>query len=686
MTSFPAPSKRPHHLIQHGRKRIDEYYWMRNREDPETIPYLEAENAYLEGVMAHTKDLQDTLFAEMKARIPESDQSAPLERGGYFYYTRMEPGKEYPVYCRRPGSMDAPEEVLLDQNALAEGKPYSGLGGFEISPDHTRLAYLLDTEGSETYTLYIKDLQTGDLLPEAIPNTAGYLLRRVGLAWARDGQTLYYTTLDSAHRPYRLYRHILGTDPAQDELIYEETDVVYGMYITPSRSAEVLWVSLHSTSSDEVRFLSLSEAGTELKVIVPRQPFIEYSVDHHGDRFYILTNEGAGNFRLVMTPVADPRRENWVEIVPNREEVTLEDVQVFRHDLVLVERKDGLRRVRLSGLNGADNLRYVPMPEPAYTLQPGINPEFDTRRFRFNYSSMVTPPTVVDYDMEAMTWTVVKQDEIPSGYDPGQYLTERLQVPARDGKLVPVSLVYRKGIQNDGGNPLVLYGYGSYGYSVDPAFQANRLSLLDRGIIFAIAHIRGGADLGRAWYEDGKMLKKKNTFTDFIRCAEYLIDQRYTSTDKLAILGGSAGGLLVGAAMTMRPDLFKAVVAQVPFMDVVTTMSDPTIPLTTFEYDQWGNPDDPVYFNYMLSYSPYDNLRHTDYPDVLITTGLNDPRVAFWEPAKFAARLRDLKTSDSLVLLHTNFDAGHGGSSGRYKNLKDVARIYAFLIDRLCGV
>lgn len=680
----PSASQRPYEMTQHGRTRRDEYYWMRDRNDPETIAYLQAENAYMEQAMAHTTGLQDELYHEMKARIPERDLSAPEKRGDYWYYRRIEPGMEYPVYCRRAGGMDGEEETLLDLNALAKGQVYCALGAFEISPDQSRLAYLLDTAGNEIYTLLVKDLRTGELLPERIGNLGGYLPSRTGLAWTKDGAGLYYNTLDSAHRADKLYCHILGTDPATDRLVYEERNPVYGMHISPSRSADYLWVVLNSTSSNEVRFLSLAQPGAELRVVVERQAMVEYSVDDPGDgRILIRTNAGAPNFRLVEAPVADPRQQNWRELLPNRDDVTLESIQAFRDHLAVIERRDGLRQVRLSAPDGTSQVRYIPMPESAYSLQSEINPVFDTRVLRFRYTSLATPLTVVDYDMAAATWTAVKVQEIPSGYDASQYVTERVFAPAPDGKQVPVSLVYRKGMALDGSAPLLLYGYGSYGASMDPAFSADRLSLLERGVIYALAHVRGGADMGRGWYEDGRLMHKKNSFTDLIACADMLVGRGYTSRAKMAIMGRSAGGLLVGAVMTMRPDVCGAVVAQVPFVDVVTTMSDATIPLTTFEYDQWGNPDVLADFNYMLSYSPYDNLRPTDYPDLLLTTGLNDPRVAYWEPAKFAARLRALKTNDSLTLLHTNFGAGHGGSSGRYAALKETAMVYAFLLDRL---
>lgn len=685
MLPVPAASQRVYLIAQHGFARSDEYYWMRNRSDPETVPYLEAENAYLEAHLPRSGGLRERLVDELKARIPERDQSAPVQRGGYWYYTRVEPGREYPLYCRRPGSMDSAEEILLDQNQLAEGQPFCALGAFEVSPDQRLLAYLLDNTGSEIYTLYVKDLASGELLPERIGNAGGYLASRTGLAWSAVGDALYYTTLDAAQRPCRLYRHLLGQEPAQDELIYEEADAVYGMYITPSRSARYLWVQLHSTSSSEVRFLPLDDPRAPLRVVVPRQALVEYDVDDPGDgSLLILTNAGAQNFRLVSAPLADLSPAAWREALPERADVTLEAVLAFRDDLVVLERSAGLRRLRLSDPDGA-NPRYIPMPEPAYALYPDVNPEFNTRVLRFTYTSLVTPRSVVDYDMAGGVWRTVKTQEIPSGYDARQYATQRLTAEAADGARVPISLVYRKTTALDGSAPLLLYGYGSYGASVDPAFNANLLSLLERGFIYAIAHIRGGADLGRGWYEDGKLLKKKNTFSDFIACADFLVARGFTRREKLAIMGGSAGGLLVGAVMTMRPDLCAAVVARVPFMDVVTTMSDASIPLTTFEYDQWGNPADRLYFETMLAYSPYDNLRPAPYPATLITTGLNDPRVAFWEPAKFAARLRAVKKSAARVLLYTDFGAGHGGASGRYAALHDSALVYAFLIDQLGG-
>jgi oligopeptidase B len=679
----PVASKRPHSITQHGQTRIDDYFWLRNRDDPETLPYLKAENEYLEAVLAHTLPLQEKLFLEMKARIPESDLSAPQKHGGYIYYTRMEPGRQYPIYYRKTGMDESEEEVLLDQNVLAEGHPFCGLGAFELSPDHAKLAYLVDYEGSEIYTLYIKDLCTGRLFPEAIPNTYGLFYYQRGVAWSLDNQTLFYTTLDTAHRPYRLYRHVVGTSPDQDVLVYEEEDPLFSMFIHASRTKAYLFIELSTTSSHEIRCLPLSQPAASLEIIAARQPFIEYSIDHQGKRFLIRTNDSAQNFRLMEAPISSPCRENWREILPGRDDVTLETVYAFQDELVLIERKDGLRQIRLSAPDGISKVRYIPMPEASYSITYEHNPEFAGRIFRFGYSSLITPDSVIDYDMSNGSWVTVKQRVIPSGYDPSQYETERLFANAPDGKQVPISLVYRKGRERIGKNPLLLNGYGSYGFSQDPNFSSNRLSLLDRGFIFAIAHVRGGSDLGRSWYEDGKLLKKKNTFTDFIVCAEHLIANGYTCREKLAISGASAGGLLVGAVMTMRPDLCKAVVAQVPFVDVVNTMNDPSIPLTTREYDQWGNPDDHIFFDYLMSYSPYDNLKPLEYPDILLTTSLNDPRVAFWEPVKFTARLRDIKATDSLVLLKTDFGAGHGGASGRYNALKDFALIYAFLIERL---
>lgn len=659
---------------------------MRFREDPEVMAYLASENAYLDEVMGHTKELQDRLFQEMKARIKEDDSSAPERRGDYYYYTRTETGRQYRVFCRRRGSMEAPEEVLLDQNALAEGKGFCRVGVFTVSPDQKKLAYSVDFDGSEKCTIYIKDLATGVLYPESIPNTYSDLFTNRGAAWANDSQTLFYLTLDELLRPFKLYRHVLGTDtagPAGDRMLYHEADETFWLSLHKSRTQAYITLLSYSTLTTEWRTLDADQPGGEFQVFSGRRRGVEYSIEHHGERFYIVTNEDATNFKLMETPAHRTSPENWREVIPHRTDVFVEGAAAFQDHLVLFERRDGLKHLRVSAADGKTGAHYVPFPDPVYDIRPEENPEFRTNIVRFTYSSLISPNSVIDFHMNTGEWELRKRQEIPSGYDASAYVTERLHATAPDGTRIPISVVYKKGLQKDSRNPTLLYGYGSYGISVDASFSSFRFSLVDRGFVFAIAHIRGGSELGRPWYDSGKMLNKRNTFTDFIASAEHVISQGYTSQDNLAIMGGSAGGLLVGACLTMRPDLFKAVVAKVPFVDVVNTMSDPSIPLTTGEYDEWGNPDDKTCFDYISSYSPYDNIRTTGYPDILLTTGLNDPRVAYWEPAKFAAKLRAFKTSGSALLLKTNMEAGHGGASGRYDYLKEVAFDYAFLIDRL---
>jgi oligopeptidase B len=687
MTSANAPvpptaPRRPHTIIQHGETRVDDYFWLRDRADPAVIDYLKAENAYTDQMMAHTRPLQEQLFAEMKGRIQERDEGVPEKLGDFYYYWRMEAGQQYPIHCRKRGSLGAPEEVLLDENELAAGQPYFHLGVFQISDDQRWLAYSVDTSGAETYTLRIKDLATGQALPEHIPNTY------YGLAWAADNRTLFYNILDAAKRPYKVYRHVIGTDPAQDVLIHHEEDEAFFTSVSRTSSKAYLLLNLSAGTTTEVRYLPADQPEGAFQVFAPRRREVEYSIAHHGERFFILTNEGALNFKLLAAPVANPARENWREIVPHRDGVMIDGMCVFRHHLARFEREGGLKRIRITSLSadgaGEDfSGRDVGFPEPAYNITPGANEDFDSGTLRFTYTSMVTPNSVVDYDMATGAWDVKKRDEIPSGYDPSQYQSERLMATAPDGKRVPISIVYRKDLQRDGMRPMLLTGYASYGSSYDPGFDANRLSLLDRGFACAIAHARGGAEMGRAWFEDARLLHKKNTFTDFIACAEYLIAQGYTSRERLAIIGRSAGGLLAGAVTVLRPDLFCAVIADVPFVDVINTMSDPTIPLTVIEYAQWGNPDDKAIYDYMKTYSPYDNTTARDYPNLLITAGLDDPRVAYWEPAKWAARLRALKTDGNLLLLKIDLEAGHGGPSGRYSRLREVAFRYAFVMDRL---
>ena len=683
MITFPIAPKQPKEITQHGQTRLDNYFWMRYREDAEVLKYLHAEQDYLEEIMQHTKPLQEQLFQEMKGRIKEDDSSAPEKEGEYFYYTRYETGKQYPFYCRKKGSLDAPEEILIDQNTLAGENNFCRIGSFSISPDANKMAYSVDADGTEICTIFIKDLVTGMLLPEVIINTYGDVYGHSGIEWAKEGKSFLYVTRDATLRPFRIYRHLLGTDPMQDTLLFEEKDETYFLGLTQSRSKAYIMAYLHSTITDEWIYFPNDGTTYEFRSFQPRIKGIEYQVEHAGDHFFVITNEDAQNFKLMRTSLDATTKENWEEVIPHRADTLITGMDAFADFLVLYERNGGFRQIRVSGTDGLTNAWNVPYPEPVYNIVPMRNPENKTDILRFTYTSLVTPNSVIDFNVKDKTWTVVKQDEIPSGYDASQYMSERAYATASDGTLVPMSLVYKKGLERNGNNPTLLYGYGSYGFSIDPSFNSNRISLLDRGFVFAIGHIRGGSEMGRAWYENGKMLNKRNTFTDFIACAEHLIAEEFTRQEKLAIMGGSAGGLLVGACLTMRPDLFGAVVAQVPFVDVINTMSDASIPLTTLEYDQWGNPDNQEYFDYIMSYSPYDNVRSTAYPHVLITTGLNDPRVAYWEPAKFVAKLRELKTDDKIILLRTNFEAGHAGASGRYDFLKEVAFDFAFLIDKV---
>jgi oligopeptidase B len=682
MLSYPTAPKRPYEITQHGQTRIDNYYWMRDRSDPEVLKYLHAENDYLEEIMGHTKSLQETLYAEMKGRIKETDSTVPEKRGEYFHYSRNEEGKQYPIYCRKKGSLDSPEEILLDQNLLAAGKSFCSVGALTVSPDGTKLAYSLDVEGGEIYILYVKDLTTGALYPEAIPNTYSSVYFHTGVEWANDSQTLFYLTMDESERPFKLFRHRIGDDPGQDRLVFHEEDEAYFLFILKTRDNQYIVTNHHSTRATEMRFLAADQPDGELTILSPRKDGVEYLAAHHEGYFYIVTNNQAENFRLMKARISS-LAEDWEEIIPHREDVLIDYVDTFKEYLIVYERRNGLRQIRISPFGMMSSVRYIEFPEPAYSVEPETNPEFDTNILRFTYSSPVTPHSVIDYHMDTGQWELIKQD-IPGGYERTQYVAERIHATALDGKQIPMTVVYKKDLKKDGNNPTLLYGYGSYGSVIDADFNSQRLSLLDRGFIFAIGHIRGGSDLGRAWYESGRMLNKKNSFTDFIACAEHLIQEGFTSNKKLAILGGSAGGLLVSACLTMRPDLFQAVINKVAFVDVVTTMSDPTIPLTSLEWDEWGNPQVREHFEYMLSYSPYDNVRPTAYPHILITTGLNDPRVAYWEPAKFAAKLREMKTDNNLLLLHTNYEAGHAGASGRYDYLKEVAIDFAFLIDRLC--
>jgi oligopeptidase B len=683
MKPHPIAPKRPFQITQHGITRNDEYYWMRDRADPEVMQYLQAENEYLEEVLQHTRPLRELLFEEMKGRIKETDETVPEKHGDYFYYKRYVQGKQYPIHCRKKDSPNAAEEILLDQNQLAEGHEFCSVSAFAVSPDQTKLAYSVDLEGAEVYTIHVKDLETGSLYPESIQRTYGSVYFSIGVEWAGDSQTFYYLSLDEFHRADKLHRHKLGTDPGQDALLFQEMDETFALSLFKTRSEKFIMTYHYNTVSQEMRFLSTDDPLSTLTLLRERKPDLEYYATHHGDSFFIITNDQAPNFRLMKTPLSDPGMENWKEVLPHREDTLVEHIDAFKEYIILHERRNGLRQLRVSKIDGASGPRYIAFPDPTYEVFVDTNPNFNTNIVRLKYSSLVTPFSTVDYHMDTGEWELKKEDEIPSGYDKTQYVSEYIHADAPDGKRVPISIVYKNGMKRDGNNPVLLYGYGAYGGSSEAAFNSSLLSILDRGFVFAIGHVRGGSELGRSWYDEGRLLNKKNSFTDFIACAEHLIKEKITSPQKLAITGGSAGGLLVGASMVMRPDLFKAVICKVPFLDVVTSMSDPTIPLTTLEYDQWGNPENKDAFDYMLSYSPYDNIRPVPYPRLLLTTGFNDPRVAYWEPAKFASRIRDVKTGDELVLLATNFSAGHAGASGRYDFLKENVLDFAFLIDSL---
>ncbi|MFO7609882.1 MAG: S9 family peptidase [Candidatus Krumholzibacteriia bacterium] len=675
----PVAKVVPHELTIHGDTRVDEYYWLREREDPEVIAYLQAENAYTEAMLADTRELRDTLLAEMKARIKEDESSAPVEDDGWFYYTRHVEGGEYPLHCRRPGSMDGPEQVMFDGNAMAEGHDYFSLRGVAVSPGTRLAAFAVDTVGRRFYTVRVKDLETGLTLEDVIPDVTG------NVAWALDDRTLFYAKQDPRTlRSWQIWRHELGTPVQDDVLVYQENDETFSCRVFRTKSDRYLMIASTQTLSSEYRLLEADTPTGEFRVFQPRQRDLEYDVDHQGDRFVIRTNLFARNFRLMECPPDRTWLANWRELVPNREDVLLEDVEVFADWLVLTERYDGLSHLRVVPMDGGPD-HTLDFGEPTWSVWSELNPQLDTDVLRYGYTSLTTPRSTYTYDMKARTRTLLKQQEVLGGFDPADYEAEYIRVDARDGAQVPVSLVYRKGLARDGSAPLLLYGYGSYGASSGAYFRATTLSLLDRGFVYAIAHVRGGEELGRQWYEDGKLLKKMNTFNDFIDCGHALVDQGYTSRDRLFAMGGSAGGLLVGAVINLEPDLWRGVVAHVPFVDVVTTMLDETIPLTTGEYDEWGNPNDKVSYDTMLSYSPYDQVEAKDYPALLVTTGLHDSQVQYWEPAKWVARLRARKTDDNPLLLRTNLDAGHGGQSGRFRSLEETAMSYAFMLD-LAGI
>ncbi len=688
----PTAKAIPHTMEIHGHHRTDDYYWLKERDNPEVIAYLEAENAYLGAVMEHTEPLREKLYEEIVGRIKKDDDTVPYKRDGYYYYSRFVEGGEYAIHCRKQGSLAAGEEIMLDGNRMAEGHEFFSLRGLNVSSGQDILAYALDTVGRRFYTIRFKDLTTGETLPDTIEEVTA------NTAWANDNRTLFYTRQDpETLRWYRVYRHVLGTDPADDELVYEERDETFSSFVFKTRSKKYLMIGSFQTLSSELRYLEADDPAGEPRVFLPRQQDHEYWVYHYGEHFYIRTNHQAKNFRLMKTPIAATGMESWQQLIPHRDDVYLEDVVLFRDHMVVSERRAGLPRMRVMPFAGGDERppgggqeepsleHYLDFGETAYLAFADDNYDFDTDVLRYRYTSLTTPWSTYDYNLGTREKTLLKQQEVLGDFDPADYRTERLSATARDGARVPVSVVYRKGTAMDGSHPLLLYAYGSYGGTVDPTFDSTLLSLIDRGFVYAIAHVRGGQIMGRRWYEDGKMLKKKNTFYDFIDTAEHLIEEGYTSEDRLFAQGGSAGGLLMGAIVNLRPDLFRGVIAHVPFVDVITTMLDPDIPLTSGEWDEWGDPNKQESYDYMLSYSPYDNVEAKDYPHLLVTTGLHDSQVQYWEPAKWVAKLRALKADHNRLLLRTNMEAGHGGATGRFKRHLETAQDYVFLLD-LAGI
>lgn len=684
-TKPPIARKEPKELTAHGDVRTDEYYWMRltdeqkvaekkDQQTEEVLAYLECENDYTKEMLKETGDLQDRLYDEIIGRIKQDDDTVPYRKNGYWYYTRYEEGREYPIYCRKKGDLQAPEEIILDTNDLAEGHEYYSAAGLRISPDNKLLAYGEDTVSRRIYTIKIKNLETGEYLPDSLENTTG------GPAWSADGNVLFYTVKNKETLlPERVCRHTLGAVSADDETVYEEKDTSYyiGVYKTKSEKYIVIWCQ--STLSSDYLILPASEPLGSFTQFTPREEVHEYDIDHIGDSFVIRTNWDATNFRLMATADGQTDKGDWREVVPHRDDVLLEGFELFEDYVVLQERNEGLNRLQVLSRNFQTD-HYIDFEEPAYLAYMSGNSETDTKLLRFIYSSLTTPLTTFDYDLATKEKEIKKRQEVVGGHDPSLYETRRLSAPSRDGKQIPISLVYRKDVFQGKPIPLLLYGYGSYGITNDPSFASQRLSLLDRGFAFAIAHIRGSQTLGRQWYEDGKMAKKKNTFYDFIDCAEYLISEGYTVPEHIYALGGSAGGLLMGAVINERPDIFHGIVAAVPFVDCLTTMSDPSIPLTTNEYSEWGNPANKDEYNNIKSYSPYDNVEVKEYPHMLVTSGLFDSQVQYWEPTKWVARLRDRKTDSNMLLLHTNMDAGHGGASGRFKRHRETALQFTFLL------
>jgi oligopeptidase B len=672
----PDATVKEQKLSIHGDTRIDPYYWLNDREDPEVIQYLEAENSYTEAILKPTEELQKELFSEMKGRIKEDDSSVPYFLNEYWYIRKYEKGKDYPIFTRKHKTLDAAEEVLIDVNELAKDLAYCQVSGLSVSPDNTKLAYGIDTLSRRVYSIKVKDLTTGKMLNDEISGVSSFAV------WAADSSTMFYTSKDEETlRTNRIFRHQLGQSQDRDTMVFEEKDETFYTFVYPSKSREYIMIGSTSTLTSEYQFLPSNTPQGTFKTIQKRKRGMEYSVAHFDDSFYISTNaNNSTNFKLVKAPVSAPDISNWEDVIPHRNDVLLEGIELFRDFMVVAERQNGLLQLRVMRWDGKEEY-YLDFDSETYTASLSTNPEFDSDVFRYNYSSLTTPSSVIDFDTKTKTKEVKKEQEVLGGaFDKKNYTSERLWATADDGTKIPISLVRHVDTELNSETPLLQYGYGSYGNTIDPYFSSVRLSLLDRGFVFVIAHVRGGEYLGRAWYEDGRMLSKKNTFTDFISCSKFLIEKEYTSPEHLYAMGGSAGGLLMGAIINMAPELYKGVVAAVPFVDVVTTMLDDSIPLTTGEYDEWGNPNEKEYYDYIKSYSPYDNIRDVAYPNTLITTGLHDSQVQYWEPAKWTAKLRDMHQGSNLILLHTNMEAGHGGASGRFEALREIAMEYAFLL------
>ncbi|TCN52123.1 S9 family peptidase [Flavobacterium circumlabens] len=673
----PKANQIPKKLKKHKETRIDNYFWLNDRENPEVIDYLNKENVYYESMTAHTKDFQNALYDEMKARIKEDDASVPYFYNGYYYITRFETGQDYPIFSRKKGSLSAAEEILFNCNELAKGHAYFKLGGLSISPDNKFASFGVDIVGRRIYTIQFKNLETGKILEDKIENATG------GSVWANDNHTIFYTKQDEVTlRADKVFRHKLNTDSKEDVLVFNETDDTFNVSVSKEKSRKYIVIGSGSTLTTEYRILNSDNPDGEFEVFQPRVRGLEYSISHYEDSFYILTNKDkATNFKLMKTPENKTGKKYWTDLIPHREDVLLEDIEIFRNYLVVEERSNGLNHIRIMPWNDEPDY-YLPFGSETYNAYTTTNIDFDTDILRYSYQSLATPSSVIDFNMKTKTKEILKEQEVLGGkFDKENYVEERIWATARDGVKVPISMIYRKGLEKNGKNPFLLYAYGSYGMTMDTYFSSTRLSLLDRGFVFAIAHIRGGEDLGRQWYEDGKLLKKKNTFTDFIDCSKFVINEKFTSSKHLYAEGGSAGGLLMGVIINEAPELYNGVIAQVPFVDVVTTMLDDSIPLTTGEYDEWGNPNNKKYYDYMLSYSPYDNVQPQHYPNMYVSTGLHDSQVQYWEPAKWVAKLRELKTNDNFLFLDTNMDAGHGGASGRFEALKDLAKEFSFLLD-----